>query len=352
MIQKASEAGILTRQELVSMIPPLLLDIKKSDLVLDMCAAPGSKTGEMIELMNMDCEGDEEPTGAVVANDMDLKRAYMLTHQIKRINRGGMAVINHEGQKIPSIVDKEGKEVKFDKILVDVPCSGDGAIRKLPARWRFWSTSDGISLHRVQMQLFRRAIELCKVGGKVVYSTCSLNPIENEAVITAVLKMAEDTCPGAIQMLDTHALIPNVQGRKGLHSWFVAQSKKKGPLKTTEEEHSFDELFTTYPEYSDELHVSTDGVIKNTMFPLPKEEMEKLGIEKSMRIMPHDQNTGGFFIAVFNKTKEFTFPDIHLSNKEKRRIEDQERAAKRKAESKIEKQKLREAKGLPPKLDR
>jgi len=62
------------------MIPPLLLDIKKSDLVLDMCAAPGSKTGEIIELINMDCAEGEEPTGAVVANDMDLKRAYMLTH--------------------------------------------------------------------------------------------------------------------------------------------------------------------------------------------------------------------------------------------------------------------------------
>jgi len=48
------------------------------------------------------------------------------------------------------------------------------------------------------MQLFRRAIELCKVGGKVVYSTCSLNPIENEAVITAVLKMVEEVCPGAV----------------------------------------------------------------------------------------------------------------------------------------------------------
>lgn len=132
----------------------------------------------------------------------------------------------------------------------------------------------------------------------------------------------------------------------------MAQSKKKGPHKTSDEEHSFDELFTTHPEYTEELHVNSDGVIKSTMFPLPKEEMEKLGIDKSMRIMPHDQNTGGFFIAVFNKTKEFTFPDIHLSNKEKKRIEDQEKAAQKKADLKLEKQKEREARGLPAKLER
>lgn len=66
----------------------------------------------------------------------------------------------------------------FDKVLVDVPCSGDGAIRKLPLRWRSWSTKDGMALHPVQLSLLMRALQLVKIGGLVVYSTCSLNPIE------------------------------------------------------------------------------------------------------------------------------------------------------------------------------
>jgi len=66
--------------------------------------------------------------------------------------------------------------------LVDVPCSGDGAIRKLPQKWKKWDTHAGMSLHNLQITLLIRAINMTKVGGTIVYSTCSLNPIENEAV--------------------------------------------------------------------------------------------------------------------------------------------------------------------------
>ena len=119
----------------------------------------------------------------MVANDASGKRAWMLVHQIKRINTAGMLVINHEGQSIPTINDQQSaeeydKKVYFDKVLVDVPCSGDGAIRKIHSRWKYWSAKDGLDLHHVQLQLLQRAVQLTKLGGLVVYSTCSLNPIE------------------------------------------------------------------------------------------------------------------------------------------------------------------------------
>ena len=78
--------------------------------------------------------------------------------------------------------------VRYDRILCDVPCSSDAAIRKIPQKWANWNTKDGQSLHPLQLQILRRGIELLKVGGLISYSTCSLNPIENESVVAAALK--------------------------------------------------------------------------------------------------------------------------------------------------------------------
>lgn len=157
MIQAASECGMVIRQELVSMLPPLFLDLKSTDLVLDMCAAPGSKTSQILEMQsilhsneaNKDSSTINEVKGGVVANDMSIKRASMLAHRVKLINTTGMAVINHEGQLIPDILDSSGEKVLYDKVMVDVPCSGDGAIRKLPNRWRVWNSKDGMELHDI-----------------------------------------------------------------------------------------------------------------------------------------------------------------------------------------------------------
>jgi 16S rRNA C967 or C1407 C5-methylase (RsmB/RsmF family) len=158
MIQAASECGMVIRQELVSMLPPLFLELKSSDLVLDMCAAPGSKTSQILEMLSIEFEknrgkvpqeGLDEVKGGVVANDMSLNRASMLAHRVKLINTIGMAVINHEGQKIPEIKDSQGNSVLYDKVMVDVPCSGDGAIRKLPNRWKVWNCKDGQDLHHI-----------------------------------------------------------------------------------------------------------------------------------------------------------------------------------------------------------
>lgn len=118
---KSSDSGLITRQELVSMLPPLLLDLQPGQFVIDLCAAPGSKTAQIIEIL----KGD----GLVVANDFDKNRAYMLIHQLHRSNTSCMLVVNHAAQVFPNIQD-----FKFDRVLCDVPCTGDGAIRKLPMK--------------------------------------------------------------------------------------------------------------------------------------------------------------------------------------------------------------------------
>ena len=114
-----TEAGVMSRQEAVSMLPPLLLDVRPTDVVLDMCAAPGSKTLQVLERVN----GQE---GLVIANDADYRRAYMLVNQTSHLPSTNLVVTSHPGQSFPAIP-------QVDKVVCDVPCSGDGTL--VPA-WR------------------------------------------------------------------------------------------------------------------------------------------------------------------------------------------------------------------------
>ena len=84
----------------------------------------------------------------------------------------------------------------FDRILCDVPCSGDGTIRKAPDIWRRWTPGNGIGLHPLQIRIALQACRLLKVGGRLVYSTCTYNPLEDEAVVSEVgsaCSMHDDT---------------------------------------------------------------------------------------------------------------------------------------------------------------
>lgn len=199
VIMKLADSGLITRQEIVSMLPPLLLDVHADHAVFDMCAAPGSKTAQILEMImssqitEFKRSNTEIPKGFVVANDADAKRAYMLTHQMNRLNTANIIIINHMAQDFPNLKYKNAKvgtdkRVLFDRIVCDVPCSSDAAIRKIPQKWSSWNTKDGASLHPIQRDILKRGIELLKVGGKLTYSTCSLNPIENEAVVAAALQ--------------------------------------------------------------------------------------------------------------------------------------------------------------------
>ena len=118
-----TDDGNISRQEAVSMIPPMFMDAKPGQTILDMCAAPGSKTAQLIEAVTP--VDDSLPQGLVIANDADYKRAKMLVHQSKRLNSPCIIVTNHDAQRFPSLtVDEQGEKTKleFDRILCDVPC--------------------------------------------------------------------------------------------------------------------------------------------------------------------------------------------------------------------------------------
>ena len=271
-----TQIGNISRQEAVSMIPPLVLDAKPGHYVLDMCAAPGSKTAQLLESV---MESEKFPDGLVIANDSDQKRAYMLVHQGKRLQTPCLMVTNHAAQEFPKIwMDHDSENpyyLQFDRVLADVPCSGDGTLRKNKTIFATWNVNVANSLHSVQLSILNRGCELLKVGGRLVYSTCSFNPIENEAVVAAMLNKGE----GAFRLVDVSSKLKELKRKPGLTKWVV---RKNGKF--------YDEFLE-----DQELHQS--------MFP-PK-NAETLGLEKCIRVYPHLQNYGGFFVAVFEKTAEY-----------------------------------------------
>ncbi|XP_036163969.1 RNA cytosine C(5)-methyltransferase NSUN2 isoform X2 [Myotis myotis] len=252
-----TESGNISRQEAVSMIPPLLLNAHPHHKILDMCAAPGSKTTQLIEMLHADMNVPF-PEGFVIANDVDNKRCYLLVHQAKRLSSPCIMVVNHDASSIPRLmIDVNGKkEVLFyDRILCDVPCS-------------------------LQLRIATRGAEQLVEGGRMVYSTCSLNPIEDEAVIASLLEKSE----GALELADVSSELPGLKWMPGLTQWKVMT--KDG------------QWFAEWDEVPHSRHTQ----IRPTMFP-PKdpEKLQAMHLERCLRILPHHQNTGGFFVAVLVK---------------------------------------------------
>lgn len=129
-------------QEAASLVPPLLLEVKPADLLLDLCAAPGSKTLECIELMreNGHKSSQDGETGVVIANDADAERCFELLPLITRKARyPGCAVVLGNGAKYPAQFRGQDDQLLYDKVLCDVPCSGDGTLRRRPHCWKSWS---------------------------------------------------------------------------------------------------------------------------------------------------------------------------------------------------------------------
>ncbi|HED07777.1 MAG TPA: RsmB/NOP family class I SAM-dependent RNA methyltransferase [Ignavibacteria bacterium] len=163
-------------QGLSSMIPPLVLSPASDDKVLDLCAAPGSKTTELGEMMNN--------TGTLIANEIKQSRVSTLVYNIDRINLVNTAVTHNRGEWLSRYFPGY-----FDKILVDAPCSGLGIIHKKDEVNDWWSLERAESLGELQFRLLISAIKMAKVGGEIVYSTCTLTPEENEIVLNKILEI-------------------------------------------------------------------------------------------------------------------------------------------------------------------
>lgn len=162
-------------QSFSSYIPPLVLNPCDTDIVLDLCAAPGSKTTELGEIMNN--------KGTIVANEIQLDRLKSLVHNIDRMNQMNAGVTHFKGEQLNTIYTDY-----FDKILVDAPCSGLGIVQKKNEVNDWWSLERVRRLSELQLKLLVSAIKMLKLGGEIVYSTCTLTVEENELIIDKILK--------------------------------------------------------------------------------------------------------------------------------------------------------------------
>lgn len=297
------------------MIPPLLLDVQPHHRALDLCAAPGSKTSQIMEALQLqqqthtgDGDGSQPTQGLVVANDANEKRGYLLVHQLQRLGLTDAVVTCHLGQQFPGLYSRSGAGDNvvlkttdvFDRIICDVPCSGDGTIRKNRNLWRQWGPGGALTLHNTQLELALRAAELLRDDGLMVYSTCSFNPIENEAVVSELLRRAG----GSLELVDCSDKLPGLITRPGMSDWQVAwQPSKKSKKKDSKGDgaplSSADSLvwFADYDAVPEQLRGFR--VVKS-MFPSSQSEVRDQ-IGRCLRVFPTDQNTGGFFVALIRK---------------------------------------------------
>jgi multisite-specific tRNA:(cytosine-C5)-methyltransferase len=327
-----TSVGNISRQEVVSMIPPLVMDLQPGMTVLDMCAAPGSKAAQLLEMVHngeearvrkslkdhakqdgryaspelesvdaadleIDTSDNGRATGLLIANDSDYKRSHMLIHQLKRLSSPNLIVTNHDATMYPSIKlpstpenPAHNRYLKFDRILADVPCSGDGTTRKNANLWQDWTPGNALGLYVTQVRILVRALQMLKPGGRVVYSTCSMNPIENEAVIASAIERCGG--PAKVQVLSSDDKLPLLKRRPGLKKWTVMD--KSGKLWP-----SFDEVKKYEEDYGSSVY--TERLVEG-MFP-PKDS--EVPFERCMRVYAHLQDTGGFFITILQKMSEF-----------------------------------------------
>lgn len=224
-------AGLYHVQEEVSLLPVTLLNPQPGERVLDLCAAPGGKTAQISVAMTQQ--------GTVLANDIDMNRMRAVRHAVERLGLINISTTVCNGANYPKAAGL------FDRVLVDAPCSCEGTTRKNSS---MTGVGEAVShkLSGVQRALLRKAVQLCRPGGRIVYATCTYAPEENEQVVDAILQEFGDA---VLRLLPAHVL--DFTAEPGLTEWNGQQ-----------------------------LHPS---------------------LQHALRVWPHLNDTGGFFVAVLEK---------------------------------------------------
>ncbi len=222
-------------QEISSMMPILVLKPESGDLLLDIASAPGSKTTQAASMMDND--------GTIIANEVSIGRIMILSTNLQRCGVTNTIITKHDGVDLCNRISK--MNFKFDKILVDAPCSGEGTIRSSPKTVFMFSENLIKTLGGIQKRLLESALRVLKVDGEIIYSTCTHAPEENEAVVSFIL----DNYPVEIEKIN----LP-IKTRPGILEW--------------------------------------------------KEQKYNAKVVKCARIYPQDNDTEGFFIAKLKKIGE------------------------------------------------
>ena len=166
--------GFYYLQSIAPMLPAFILNPNPRDIVIDMCAAPGGKATHLAQIMNNE--------GNLILIERNKNRIPALEFNLRRMGVSNSIVINEDAVNLSKM------NLKADKILLDAPCTGEGLIRQDSSRKRSKSMRDIDKLSTIQKKLLKTGLNSLKLGGQLLYSTCSIAPEENELVVDDVLK--------------------------------------------------------------------------------------------------------------------------------------------------------------------
>ena len=165
-------------QEVCSMMSVVALQPKENELIMDLCASPGSKTTQMAAKM--------QNKGTIIANDVRMDRISILAANLERCGVSNCIVTRNDGIQLAERFRKS--ELLCDRVLLDAPCSGEGTLRSSTKTFIMWNPRAIKSFSRMQKKLLACALKTLKKDGILVYSTCTHAPEENEEVIDFALK--------------------------------------------------------------------------------------------------------------------------------------------------------------------
>ncbi len=295
-------------------------------IIADLCAAPGSKSLQLLDMLHTESNGGI-PSGLLVVNDSDRNRIITLCQRSRHVPRAPMLAINMDARYFPGIRrricnsrgkttgkansetkapthmrEKAGYKQKYDMVLCDVPCSGDGTTRKNKQIWDTWSMTHAMSLHRLQRKILRRAMELLTPSGIVVYSTCSLNPIEDEAVVASVIDDVGGASAAEIVPLPK-SLTKKCAALKGLATWQVPHPKFG--RNNSDMYKSFVDVPTEHQggfEVQGATKKGKGGQINQSMFPPDSTSALSQQLQNCCRFIPNDNlDSGGFFVGCIKR---------------------------------------------------
>lgn len=263
------ETGRITRQEAASMLPVRLLNHGQEDLALDMCAAPGSKTTQLGESLH--------PKGVVVANEPVSGRLNMLVSNRSRLGLANIVVTQHDGRHFARLPPPG-----FDAVVADVPCTGTGTTRKNRDVWWDWTPKESRRMFKMQVEITVRGASLLVPGGHLIYSTCSIDPVENEAVVAEVLRRCPylELVPMVLEGLTLHP---------GLKRWPML-NEDGGSV-------GLDEVDAL--PFFDSMHLDPAARIEKGEGNAEQENEIVEQLPRCLRLWHEDNNTGGFFVAQF-----------------------------------------------------
>ncbi|KAJ0399465.1 hypothetical protein P43SY_009129 [Pythium insidiosum] len=297
-IQTQSHLGTILRLDPLTMLVARFLGAQQGDRVLDLCGGGEQRAPLIAEMLQRDSSQDTPSASSVlIVNERDAAMAARAVQSLSRTLALSREIVVTAHKPIDFPLASEDDGALFDRVLCSAPCSGDGLVRKIPEKWRTWSPEQGLKLHGTQVALAAKAMSLVRVGGALLYTTRSLNPIENEAVVADLLRSGD----GAFELVDLADVCPALKRKPGVVSWDVVDADMN----------TVSMWETATPAQRKMLRAS--------MWPPTEDEQEStMHLERCVRLLPHDNDTNGLFVALIRKVHAprvaAAGPELPLSN--------------------------------------